>query len=266
MIAGGRTGFDRLEVLAATWEPTTSALFDQLGLAPGMTCLDVGCGGGAVTRLLARRVGPAGTAVGIDMDEVKIALGRSAAAADGLANVDLRVSDVYDLDLAVAFDLVYARALLQHLTRPVDVLRAMWRAVRPGGLLVVEDADFEGMFSDPPDPGVDFQSRTYQEVLRRRGGDPVVGRRLLQLFRTAGITSPTLSVVQRADVSGPAKALRLLTLDTTAEAVVAEGVATAEEVRAAREQLAAFTERTDTVIGSPRMFQAWARRGAAVDG
>ena len=54
--------------------PTTSRLLDRVGLAPGMRCLDLGCGSGNVSFGLARRVGPGGSVVGIDMDEVKLAL------------------------------------------------------------------------------------------------------------------------------------------------------------------------------------------------
>ena len=43
-----------------------------------------------------------------------------------------------------AYDLVYSRFLLQHLSRPVELLPRMWAAVRAGGVIAVEDADFDG--------------------------------------------------------------------------------------------------------------------------
>ncbi len=58
MIRGGKQGYDRLAVLARNWLPTTSALFDRVQLGAGMRCLDLGCGGGDVTLVMARRVGP----------------------------------------------------------------------------------------------------------------------------------------------------------------------------------------------------------------
>jgi len=133
VIRGGKQGYERLKVLARTWLPTTSALLDRAGLGLGMSCLDLGCGGGDVTFELARRAGPGGRVVGVDMDEVKIGLARQGAVAQGLPGVEFRVMNVYAWAEPGTYDLVYCRNLLQHLSRPVDVLRTMWgRSGRAG--------------------------------------------------------------------------------------------------------------------------------------
>jgi hypothetical protein len=136
----------------------------------------------------------------------------------------------------------------------------MWQAVGAGGVLVVEDADFEGSFCYPPDDGFEFWVERYQQVLRSYGGDPLCGRRLVARFAEAGIPSPEIGVVQRVDVTGEAKSLPLLTVEATAEAMLDAGVATAEQIAAATERLSVLAADTSTVIGSPRIFQAWARR------
>jgi ubiquinone/menaquinone biosynthesis C-methylase UbiE len=262
VIRGGTWGYERLQVLARTWLPTTSALFDRAGIGPGMSCLDLGCGGGDVTFELARRVGPAGQVTGVDMDEVKLDLARQAAVARGLSNVEFRALDIYAWAEPGRYDVVYCRNVLQHLSRPVDVLRAMWEAVRDGGVIVVEDADFEGSFCDPPNEGFAFWVEAYQRVLERHGGDPLSGRKLHRHFRAAGIPAPELTVVQRADVTGEAKTLPHSTVEATAEAIVREGIASAGQVSAALASLADFAADAGSVSGSPRLFQAWARRTA----
>jgi len=78
----------------------------------------------------------------------------------------------------------------------------MWAAVRPGGVLAVEDADFEGSFRDPPHAGFQFWVNAYQRVLESHGGDSLTGRKLPRLFRAAEIPEPDLRVVQRADLFG----------------------------------------------------------------
>ena len=137
--------------------------------------------------------------------------------------------NVYEFAESDAYDLVYARFVLQHLSRPVDVLRAMWAAVRVGGVLVVEDADFEGSFCDPPHNGFAFWVEAYQRVLERHGGDPLMGRKLHRYFTDAGIPEPSVGVVQNVHRTGEAKMLPHSTVEATAEAIVAEGVATAEQ-------------------------------------
>jgi ubiquinone/menaquinone biosynthesis C-methylase UbiE len=265
VIRGGQLGYERLTVLARSWQPTTSALFDRVQLGPGMRCVDLGCGSGDVTFEMAERVGPDGSVTGVDMDMVKLGLARRAAATQGLLNVEFRQMNVYEFAESDAYDLVYARFVLQHLSRPVDVLRAMWAAVRVGGVLVVEDADFEGSFCDPPHNGFAFWVEAYQRVLERHGGDPLMGRKLHRYFTDAGIPEPSVGVVQNVHRTGEAKMLPHSTVEATAEAIVAEGVATAEQLREALEGLAELGADTHSLCGSPRVFQVWTRRAAQLE-
>jgi ubiquinone/menaquinone biosynthesis C-methylase UbiE len=68
VMRGGVEGRERLRILSRVMHATTTALFDRLGVADGLVCLDAGCGGGDVTRELAWWVGPAGKAVGADIE------------------------------------------------------------------------------------------------------------------------------------------------------------------------------------------------------
>jgi SAM-dependent methyltransferase len=225
-----------------------------------MACLDLGSGAGDVTLALARRVGPTGRVVGVDMDEIKIGLARERAADEGLANVEFVVGSVYDWDEPDAFDLAYCRFVLQHLTRPVDLLRTMARTVRPGGVVAAEDADFEGSFCWPPNPAFDFWVTAYQRALTAAGGDPLSGRKLHARFLEAGLTAPEVRVAQRVDASGEAKTMPFRTIETTAETIRAEGIATEAELQAALAGLELIAADDTTVVGSPRNFQAWSRR------
>jgi 2-polyprenyl-3-methyl-5-hydroxy-6-metoxy-1,4-benzoquinol methylase len=74
---------------------------------------------------------------------------------------------------------VYCRFVLQHLNQPVDLLSRMWSAVRPGGVLVVEDADIDTFCCHPPNEAFDFFLRTYGQVLKRRG--PLLGANCLAI-------------------------------------------------------------------------------------
>jgi ubiquinone/menaquinone biosynthesis C-methylase UbiE len=260
VIRGGQEGYERLVLLARDRWPDTVALFGRAGLSPGMRCIDLGCGGGEVTLEMARLVAPGGTVTGVDQDEIKLALGRRAAQARGLGNVEFRVLNVSDWDEPGGYDAVYCRFLLQHLSQPVEVLRRMWAGVRPGGVLIVEDADFDGWCCHPPSAGFGFFLRTYRQVLQRRGGDHAVGRKLYGYFQAAGLPSPQLALVQPVRADGAEKTLAWSTLDGSAEAIVSEGLATREEVTAALTDLRNFTEDPRTLISGPRIFQLWSRR------
>jgi ubiquinone/menaquinone biosynthesis C-methylase UbiE len=259
VIRGGKPGYDRLLLLARERWPDTRALLERAGVSAGMRCIDIGCGGGEVTMEIARLVAPVGSVVGVDMDEVKLALARQAAAARELGNVEFRALDVRDWDEPGAYDVVYTRFVLQHLSQPVELLRRMWSAVAEGGVLIVEDADFDGWCCDPPNEGFALFTDTYQEVLQRRGGDHAIGRKLHRYFLASGIPDPHMILVQPVH-QGEAKTLAWSTLAATADAILAEGLATADELAGALSSLRAFTDDPHTLICGPRVFQLWSRR------
>ena len=109
-----------------------------------MTCLDLGCGGGDVTLGLARLVGSEGRAVGIDMDEVKLDAARQEVRRQRLENVEFVQANVYEWSADQTYDRIYSRFLLTHLPDCATALAKMRRALKPGGVLIVEDIDFAG--------------------------------------------------------------------------------------------------------------------------
>lgn len=260
MIRGGRAGYERLQVLARERRADTHALFARAGVGPGMRCVDLGCGGGEVSFDIAERVAPGGTVTGIDMDVTKIGLARDAASARGMDNVEFLSLNVNDWSPQDTCDVVYCRFLLQHLNHPADLLRRMWAAVRRGGAIVVEDADFDGWCCDPPNDGFDFFVSKYRDVIAARGGDHALGRKLRRLFAEVGIPEPEVQLRQAVHTADEGKILALSTLEATCEAMLAEGVASAEDIEAALASLERHTSDQTTLICGPRIFQLWARR------
>jgi SAM-dependent methyltransferase len=259
-IRGGRAGYDRLRVLAAVRRDSTLELFRLAGLRSGMRCVDLGCGSGDVTFEMASLTGPGGSAVGIDMDQAKLELAREVAQQRGLVNVSFELVDVNRWQGAAEFDFVYSRFLFQHLAHPVDLLRRMWEAVRPGGMLAVEDSDLEGLFCDPDNDGFKFYVRVVAEVISANGGDPGCARRLVRYFREVGIADPAVRMLQSVNLGGDAKAMPLLTLEAIADSVVSAGLASASDVESAIGELAAFTTDPESTVSDPRIFQVWAGR------
>jgi len=260
VLRGGRFGYERLKLLARLHRADTAELFSLAGVGPGMRCVDLGCGGGEVTFDLARLVEPEGSVSGVDMDEDKLALARQDIPGQGVTNVEFMAADVTTWDEPDSYDFVYCRTLLQHLSDPVGLLRRMWAAVRAGGTMAVEDADFDGLFCDPGNGGFAFYAAMYPRVCALNGGDPAVGRKLYRYFGDAGIPAPELRMHQSAGTDGDLKDLAVSTLDASAEAIADAGLATPDEVAAALADLTAFAARPDTVVGDPRLFQVWAVR------
>jgi ubiquinone/menaquinone biosynthesis C-methylase UbiE len=100
-------------------------------LRPGMTVLDVGCGTGAITRGMAEAVAPNGRVVGIDVNSRLI---NEAQRTHGdVPGLTFEVCDVYRVPYQHHFDVVTAARCLQWLADPLEALRGMAAALKPGG-------------------------------------------------------------------------------------------------------------------------------------
>ena len=102
-------------------------------------------------------------------------------------NLEFVVGDAYALPFEDdTFDIVHAHQTLQHVARPVDVLREMRRVAKPGGLVAARDVDYAGTIWYPRVPGLDLWLDLYEQVHRSNGGEPDAGRHLKAWAREAG--------------------------------------------------------------------------------
>jgi SAM-dependent methyltransferase len=255
-IRGGEEGTRRLDLLSRVVGPTTESFLDAAGIRRGMICLDAGCGAGHVTRSLARRVGPGGRAVGIERDPVKVAAAVAETERAGLGNVEYREGDVTTWSEPDTYDVVYGRFIISHLRDRRGFLERLRGALRAGGTLILEDIDFGGVFCHPPNAAFARYCELYVQVIDRRGGDASIGPGLYGLCVAAGFGDVHVQVVQPTQCGTcEEKSISLSTMVNIADAVLAEGLASAAEVRETIAGLAAFTEDAASIIGCPRIFQ-----------
>lgn len=260
-IKGGQSGRERLRILSNVLQVGTFNFLDKVGIRPRMRCLDAGCGGGDVSRELAKRVGTAGQVIGIDMDAAQLEIVRAETVDQNLHNIEYRVIDVVNPppDLG-SFDLIYTRFLLSHLTKPAEVLVWMVNCLRPGGILAIEDCDLSGHFCYPPSQMFDRYVELVREVMRRRGGDPFIGLKLPQMLINTGASIGGVCVAQPADIDGDAKLLNALTMENIADAAVSDSLATQHEVEELLESLYKCASDGRTFASVTRRIQVWARK------
>jgi SAM-dependent methyltransferase len=260
-IRGGEEGTRRLDLLSRVVGPTTESFLDAAGIAPGMICLDAGCGAGHVTRSLARRVGSGGRVLGIERDPIKLAAARAETEAAGLGNVEYREADVTTWSEPDTYDLVYGRFIVSHLRDRQGFTARLREALRSGGRLILEDIDFTGAFCFPPNAAFGRYCELYFQVIDRRGGDANVGPRLYGLCLGAGFRDVHVQAVQPMHGGTcEEKSISLSTMVNIADAVLAEGLASPAEVAETIAGLTAFTEDPESIIGCPRVFQVRGRK------
>lgn len=126
---------------------------------------------------------------------------------------------------------------------------------------MVEDVDWEGLSSDPQNPGIEFLRERYIQLLEQRGTDPRIGRRLFRQLAQHGIPNPKVILVNSL-FQNEGKRLPQLTLEATADAMVAEGVATKLEIHSAEASLEELVTDPHSLITGPKIFQLFARKPA----
>jgi SAM-dependent methyltransferase len=246
----------RLAALAEIFDPSTFRHLDELGLAAGWRCWEVGAGGTSVVRWLADRVAPDGHVLASDIDL------SWAADAAGSPHVDVLLHDVaHDPPPDRHFDLVHARLVLVHLPDRDRALANMVAAVRPGGWLLVEDADpslqpLSCLEELGPAQVLANRLRTgFRTLMAGRMVDLAYGRTLPRLLRAAGLTDV------RADASFPlclpaCARLEAATITLIRDQLVRHEIATDAEID--RHLVNVATGTLD--LTQPPMIAAWGRR------
>jgi SAM-dependent methyltransferase len=260
VLATGEAGARRLHLLDEVYGPSTDRLLDGL-VCPGMSVADIGCGVGMVAGWLARRVGPGGAAVGVDLSEEQVALARRDAAAQRLDQLTFVVADAYDTGLPRgAFDVVCCRSLLSHLRRPEDALREMRSLLRDGGVLLAEDLDMTVVASDPPTGTYARVAESLVAICGHIGSDPAMGADLEARFRAIGHDDVRVSVDRPVDRAGERKRLWEYTFLELAPAYLEAGLMTSAEITdLARELALVSADDSIAVLHAPK-YQVWARR------
>jgi SAM-dependent methyltransferase len=263
VLRGGRAGAERLRVLNRVKWPTTEPLLEAAGLRAGMSCLDVGCGGGDVTLKMASLVGAEGHVVGVDCDQSILNLARQEADKRGLP-VTFRSLEAEELAEESTYDLVFARYLLSHLPRPQQALEAMVRAARPGGRLVLEDVYFPGHVCYPPNAALDRFVGLYQAVARvKEGGDAAIGVRLLEMALEVGLKEVRVGLVVPTFREGEGKQVTQITMEHIREAVVGAGLASDAEVDNVIGELGRIANDDRTLMSIAPTFQVWGLKAGA---
>ncbi len=239
----------RFDALAALFDPSTFRQIERLGIAGDWRCWEVGAGGPSVPSWLAAR---AATVLATAIDTTWLT---------GGGGYQVRRHDVGADPPPGTFDLVHARLVLVHVPSREQALRTMVAALKPGGWLLVEEADPALQPLVCPDESGPAQRRAnklkhdFRTLTAGRGVDLAFGRTLPRRLREAGLAD--VGADAYFPITGPACAqLELATVEQIRGRLLAAGLATEAEIEEHRASV--MSGRLD--LATSPMISAWGRK------
>lgn len=247
----------RLEALTGLFDPATRRLLGQVGVGRGWRCLEVAAGTGSVAAWLAGQVGPEGEVFATDLDlshlgelPPNVAYARHDIVTDALPDG--------------AFDLVHTRLLLEHLSGRETALARMASAVRPGGIVVVEEAEMSRQALDLVTKYIPLATResgvkairAIGSLLAAVGADMAYASTLPDAVRRAGLEYLGGEIHSPIVSGGVADDFGRLSMLAIRGPIVASGLLTEDEVDA----FLRMTLDPDAQYVPFVMTSVWARR------
>ena len=181
------------------WRPEQAPLLDRLQLAPGHKVLDFGCGPGAISVEIARRVGVAGHVWGVDVNAAFLARAGERAQAAGLEAQTTFVPDDRVPLPDTSLDRVLCKNVLEYVSDFRAALGRHLGLLKPGGMIHIADSDWGFLIVEPWSPD------EIREVFAAASGafrEPFIGRRLPGALADLGYSDIRVAIEASADRDG----------------------------------------------------------------
>lgn len=253
---------DNRTAMSDARESFTERLLHDAGVGEGMRVLDLGCGHGDVSLMVATRVGPTGEVVGVDRNAQALARAEARRDAEGLGHVRFVQGDLGSDAPDGDFDAIVGRRVLMYLRDPEDVLRRLAGSLRPGGLMIFQEQDSTMVpASVVPLPLHRQVHEWIWTTVEREGADVHMGFHLAGVLEGAGLQVEHLraeAIVQAPGIHHDvARIVRVML-----RRITAHGVASEEEIQidSLAERLAAEREAAQATYVGDMVFGAWGRK------
>jgi ubiquinone/menaquinone biosynthesis C-methylase UbiE len=196
LLGANTAELERLRFQHSVWEAVTERFILRLGIKPGWHCLDVGAGPGFVSWDLLDLVGKEGSVTLLDPSAFYLQHARSEAARRKLSNARFLEGRAEDTPLpSSSFDLILARWVISFAPDPDRFIERLIPALKPGGILAIQDYSYEGLSLFPRGGAFDAMADVVRAYYRAGGGDPYVAALVPAAFRRHGLSlidfSPT---------------------------------------------------------------------------
>lgn len=257
----GSNGRDRLAKLNKMLSPSTYHFFQKMGLKEGQKVLEIGCGTGNVTSMIAHQVGPSGHVTAIDVNAEQIEVAREQIKLKNITNVSFYNQSVLDPFLFVErFDVVYSRLTIMHVSNFQLALKNMYAALADGGILACEEASNARYIHYPYNAAYDKSRILLIELSKIKGMDPYIGDKIFGFFQQLKLTGVAVDLVQPIYQTEEERSILQQFFDEVKCNYIKHELITDLEASKMSEEIRRYAMKGDNFITFPSITQIWARK------
>ena len=175
--------------------PLTERFLRDAGISSGMRVLDIGCGMGDVTLIVAQLVGTAGHVISIDLDHASIETAQRRAAAFGFENTSFHRADIAEYVPSSPFDAIIGRLVLQFVSDPTAIIKGLCGMLRPGGILALQEPTWKLWLTYTAHLPLRLSvTKAARDAFQAGGASTEMDQQLYQGFIASGLRAPQLRV------------------------------------------------------------------------
>ena len=175
---------ERLRFQHRVWKDVTDDFLSRLDIRPGCKCLDAGSGPGFVTFDLRESAGESGEITALEPSEFYTEFLKSEIKRKGWTKVKVIRDRLEESELPQNYyDLIFSRWVIGFVTDAEKFLKKCIEALKPGGIIAIQDYNYEGLSLFPRGGAFDYMPEKVKEYYRSDGGDPYVAAKIPGIFR-----------------------------------------------------------------------------------
>jgi SAM-dependent methyltransferase len=188
ILGTNQTELDRLGFQHKVWKKITDSFFDRINIRKGWKCLDVGAGPGFVSMDLIERVGESGEVTALEPSELYLDYFKDQCAKKNIKNVKFILGKLEESDPENDhYDMIFLRWVIDFVPEPEKFLLKLLSALKKGGVIAIEDYNYQGIALFPKGGAFDNITETVRNYWRAGGGDPYFISKIPLIFKKNNI-------------------------------------------------------------------------------
>lgn len=241
--------------------PTTEGFLDEIGIKEGQTILEIGCGTGNITKMLANLVGESGHVVAIDTSIEQIGIATQRMLNHGIKNVEFRQQCIMENPfIPDQFDIAYSRLTLMHTNNFELALGNMHASLKRKGLLVCEEASNAHYIHYPYNEAYAKSRELLLKLSSIKGMDPYIGIKLYSAFTKLNLDEISVRFSHPIYETKNDKDIVIQLFEEVKNNYIHHALTTKEEAECILEKLHEYINKDDTLITFPMITQIKAKK------